>query len=579
MAVTVLDADGWYTVADDTPAADASTAVTATTVEPTVPSTASEVIQEVSPVQANENVQKQEDAPVETLSSDNAENDEAKLPNIDTTNTTITTTTTTTTITTSSTPTPTTPDPEITIASIETKFTPTPTPTSSSSRSTSSRHSSTLSISSQTSSQGDNDNDNDCESTISSSDSTHTSSSVPPPSPVRLRPTTKRPPQVPPLKTNSVEPRTLKGRVLSCMRRSAGHPAVTLTMEDGEEYQILVDGYDPKKQRSVDTIEAGKDDEGSVAASSSSRASEQDQNENSAQIQTQTRTTSEVVLEMDEVLSALLDQPGRHVVSAEIADCAYIQLADHAHNEIRGKYEQRHAALAIKFVGIKRWRCVWAMKVVKDKVVVVPNGDSKDAKDTVEKEAKVRAREFDDVYLAPLNRNSEKAAGKSPTRTQNPVHLQANPKRDASQSPSRPRNPKKPQNQQPPRTPKKNRNANSNNAQANSNNDSNVFGSGGENKFADEVKTHRRTPSRSPDPKFANGLVPLSQFSVSPTASPRKDKFKEKKVHYQLGQKGNVSKEDVREEINPPRKAKRNSVSGDTGVSVRSLRIALGSVL
>ena len=98
-------------------------------------------------------------------------------------------------------------------------------------------------------------------------------------------------------------------------------------------------------------------------------------------------------------------------------------------------------------------------------------------------------------------------------------------------------------------------------------------------KFANEVKTHRRTPSRSPDPKFANGLVPPSQFSVSPTASPRKDKFKEKKVHYQLGQKGNVSKEDVREEINPPRKAKRNSVNGDTGVSVRSLRIALGSVL
>ena len=96
MAVTVLDADGWYTVADDTPAADASTAVTATTVEPTVPSTASEVIQEVSPVQANENVQKQEDAPVETLSSDIAENDEAKLLNIDTTNTTITTTTLTT---------------------------------------------------------------------------------------------------------------------------------------------------------------------------------------------------------------------------------------------------------------------------------------------------------------------------------------------------------------------------------------------------------------------------------------------------------------------------------------------------
>ncbi|EJD03120.1 uncharacterized protein FOMMEDRAFT_85197, partial [Fomitiporia mediterranea MF3/22] len=188
-----------------------------------------------------------------------------------------------------------------------------------------------------------------------------------------------------------LDPKLLVGKVLTHIRRSTGHPTVTLSFADGTTYQILVDGYDPRNSSGQST-----------ESSPSSR---------------------QCVLEMDETLLRMLEVPGRHVVDRAIADCAFIHLADKAYErrEWEQSWQQSHVAVAFKFAEERRWHCVWAMRAEYDERGCI-------------------FRAFDDVYLQALERppprspQKMKASNSSP-RQNLPSPQKSGPKDQVQSSP------------------------------------------------------------------------------------------------------------------------------------------------
>lgn len=142
------------------------------------------------------------------------------------------------------------------------------------------------------------------------------SPSEPPPSPTKLRAKPS-----PLLQSVGVHPSLLVGKVLTHVRRSSTHPALTLGFSDGTSFQILVDGYDPV-HRGVPKA-----------------------------------------LEMDASLDPLFDPPEGHVaVELPVTDCTLVCLTDKAfeRKQTDQRWDQSHLAIAFKFGEESRWHSVWA---------------------------------------------------------------------------------------------------------------------------------------------------------------------------------------------------------------------------
>lgn len=162
------------------------------------------------------------------------------------------------------------------------------------------------------------------------------------------------------LQSAGMDPKLLVGKVLKRIRRSATHPAVTLSFADDTAYQVLVDGYNPRHGRA-----------------------------------------SMRVLEMDGALQELFDPPGGHIaVDLVVKDCALIQLTDKAYEgrEWEQRWDQSHIAIAFKFEGERKWHCVWAMLAEYDDL------------------GRCMFRTFDDVYLQPLVRSPQRSPQKAKNR-------------------------------------------------------------------------------------------------------------------------------------------------------------------
>ncbi|TFK68663.1 hypothetical protein BDN72DRAFT_820883 [Pluteus cervinus] len=182
-------------------------------------------------------------------------------------------------------------------------------------------------------------------------DSSDSSRSATPATPTRKRP---RPPSLR-LDHLGIDPTDIVGKVLKRARRSPTHPALTLDFDDDTTVQVLVDGYDPH------------------------------------------HPGIPKVLETDPFLEALL--ANGQLVDLTILDCAFITLCDAAfqksgttHDATETRWDQKHLALAFKFVGESpRWHCVWATLEEHDRTL-----------------GTCTFRSYDDVYLEMLQRSPKK---------------------------------------------------------------------------------------------------------------------------------------------------------------------------
>ncbi len=170
----------------------------------------------------------------------------------------------------------------------------------------------------------------------------------------------ERPPSLR-LHSIGVDPSILAGKVLKHIRRSSEHPAMSLSFADGTTYQILVDGYDPR-HKGVPKV-----------------------------------------LETMSPLEHLFNPPGGHVlVDMPVRDCTLVTMSDHAFESgpREQRWYQKHLGIAFKFGDDRMWHCISAMLEVRD-----------------DESGVCTFRSYDDVYLQPRVRSSEK--GKEKTRHTN----------------------------------------------------------------------------------------------------------------------------------------------------------------
>ncbi|KAI0320915.1 hypothetical protein OF83DRAFT_466371 [Amylostereum chailletii] len=160
------------------------------------------------------------------------------------------------------------------------------------------------------------------------------------PTPIRLQPI-------------GVDPADIVGKVITRIRPSLTHPAVTLDFDDNSTYQVRVDGYDPV-YRGIPKA-----------------------------------------LEMNTLLRPLF-QPthGMSQVHLTVADCRLVSLKDVAHQRNDGgesRWSVEHLALAFKFEEQPGWHCCWA---------IMTEYDGENGPCTF--------RSFDDVYLDQMPRSPRK---------------------------------------------------------------------------------------------------------------------------------------------------------------------------
>jgi len=162
--------------------------------------------------------------------------------------------------------------------------------------------------------------------------------------------------------------------VLTRVRRSPTHPALTLDCSDGSSFQLRIDGYNPSYP--------------GVPKS----------------------------LEMDSSLDPIFNPPsGQLLVDLTILDCATITLMDKAHDtrvELQGarheQWDQHHIGVAFKFLEDSTgdasgkgwgWHCVWATLAEYDE-------------ERGEGDRACVFRSYDDVYLESLQRSPQRSPKK-----------------------------------------------------------------------------------------------------------------------------------------------------------------------
>ncbi|KAI0630376.1 hypothetical protein C8Q77DRAFT_1039252, partial [Trametes polyzona] len=174
-----------------------------------------------------------------------------------------------------------------------------------------------------------------------------------------------------------IDPSTLIGKTLTCVRRSRAHPTVTLHFADGASFQVRVVGYDPHFRGIPKTLESD----------------------------------SPVLNPISGAVDVQLTV--RHAAMITLADKAFqVQGGSGGHGEkamgrIKGaresRWTQNHAAFAIKFVEEAGWHCIWA---------------SLSEYDEVDKETCV-FRNFADVYVDSLHPPSSVPANAAHGKPQN----------------------------------------------------------------------------------------------------------------------------------------------------------------
>jgi len=186
----------------------------------------------------------------------------------------------------------------------------------------------------------------------SSSDASSSSQSylsTPPVTPVKMR-AQPEPIRLHPI---GVDPSCIIGKVLTRIRRSPAHPAVTLDFADSTTYQVRVDGYDP--------VHRGIPKE----------------------------------LETNSLLRPLFKPPGGQIdVHLTIANCRLVKLKDTAHERSEtseSRWNVEHLALAMKFEEEEGWHCVWATMA-----------------EYAGEYGPCTFRSFDDVYLDQMQRSPQK---------------------------------------------------------------------------------------------------------------------------------------------------------------------------
>lgn len=187
----------------------------------------------------------------------------------------------------------------------------------------------------------------------------NSSNDTPPPSPTHRR----RPPLR--LEPIGIPTKTLVGKVITSIRRSPTHPALTLHCSDGSSFQVRIDGYNPTYPGVPKT------------------------------------------LEMDPSLLSIFNTQGL-LSGLTIVDCVSITLMDKAHDtrvEPEGprheRWDQHHIGVAFKFLedatgdgSGKGWHCIWATLAEYDE-------------ERGQGERACVFRSYDDVYLETLQRSPQ----------------------------------------------------------------------------------------------------------------------------------------------------------------------------
>ncbi|KAI0358460.1 hypothetical protein OH77DRAFT_1183708 [Trametes cingulata] len=163
-----------------------------------------------------------------------------------------------------------------------------------------------------------------------------------------------------------IDPSTLIGKTLTCVRRSRAHPSVTLHFADGASFQVRVVGYDPHFRGVPKTLESD----------------------------------SPVLNPLSGAVDVRLTV--KHAAMITLADKAFqVQPGRGAGRDAReSRWTQRHAAFAIKFVEEGGWHCIWA---------TLAEYDEKDVETCV-------FRNFADVYVDSLHPPSASTATSSQAR-------------------------------------------------------------------------------------------------------------------------------------------------------------------
>lgn len=181
-----------------------------------------------------------------------------------------------------------------------------------------------------------------------------------------------------------IDPQQLVGKRLMLIRRSADHPAVFLSFEDGSEYQVLVDGYDPRH--------------------------------------------GGCELELSPDLERILSKPGKQAVESIITHSRFTRMSDFASK--RGQYEERwtvmHDAFTFKIADSPRWHCISAMRA------------------EYEKSGACTFRTFDDVYLEHVASVPRSPQKQSKFEIRTPVSPSKRPFSNAFSTPSKSNRNKKP---------------------------------------------------------------------------------------------------------------------------------------
>ncbi|KAI0374022.1 hypothetical protein BV20DRAFT_921171, partial [Pilatotrama ljubarskyi] len=189
-----------------------------------------------------------------------------------------------------------------------------------------------------------------------------------------------------------IDPSTLIGKTLTCVRRSRAHPSVTLHFADGASFQVRVVGYDPHFRGVPKTLESDSPVLNPLSGT------------------VDVRLTVKHAAMITLADKAFQVQPGRGVY-----DSAGSGVGRGARES---RWTQRHAAFAIKFVEEGGWHCIWA---------TLAEYDEKDVETCV-------FRNFADVYVdslhppsaaAPASAQAHADAASPHSRTASPAPKQA----------------------------------------------------------------------------------------------------------------------------------------------------------
>ncbi|KAI0062901.1 hypothetical protein BV25DRAFT_1824943 [Artomyces pyxidatus] len=165
-----------------------------------------------------------------------------------------------------------------------------------------------------------------------------------------------------------VDPSVIVGKVLTRVRRSPTHPAITLYFADNTTYQVRVDGYHPSPDKRGTPKE----------------------------------------LEMNSLGQPIFRPPGGQIdVHLTVAKCRLVQIKDTAHewsaDMVESRWTVEHLALAMNFEEEPGWRCVWATMAEYD-------GEY----------GPCTFRNFEDVYLDEMHPSSRKRKSRKDQARGNP---------------------------------------------------------------------------------------------------------------------------------------------------------------